>query len=37
MPELHWQYGYFITLGVMAIIVIVMIFLFYKKGWLFKK
>ncbi|QIZ05434.1 magnesium/cobalt transporter CorA [Priestia megaterium] len=37
MPELHWQCGYFITLGVMAIIVIVMIFLFYKKGWLFKK
>ncbi|MBT2696010.1 magnesium/cobalt transporter CorA [Bacillus sp. ISL-40] len=37
MPELHWQYGYFITLGVMAIIVIVMIFWFYKKGWLFKK
>jgi magnesium transporter len=37
MPELHWQYGYFITLGVMAIIVIVMIFWFYKKGWLLKK
>jgi magnesium transporter len=37
MPELHWQYGYFITLGVMAIIVIVMIVWFYKKGWLFKK
>ncbi|MBT2726796.1 magnesium/cobalt transporter CorA [Bacillus sp. ISL-75] len=37
MPELHWHYGYFITLGVMAIIVIVMIFWFYKKGWLFKK
>ena len=37
MPELHWKYGYFITLGVMVIIVIVMIFWFYKKGWLFKK
>ncbi|MEH7377736.1 magnesium/cobalt transporter CorA [Neobacillus drentensis] len=37
MPELHWQYGYFITLGVMAIIVILMIFWFYKKGWLFKR
>lgn len=37
MPELHWKYGYFITLGVMAIIVIGMIFWFYKKGWLFKK
>jgi magnesium transporter len=37
MPELHWKYGYFITLGVMVIIVMVMIFWFYKKGWLFKK
>ena len=37
IPELHWKYGYFITLGVMAIIVSVMIFWFYKKGWLFKK
>lgn len=37
IPELHWKYGYFITLGVMAIIVTVMIFWFYKKGWLFKK
>ncbi|MBV7504273.1 magnesium/cobalt transporter CorA [Bacillus sp. sid0103] len=37
MPELHWKYGYFFTLGVMAIIVTVMILWFYKKGWLFKK
>jgi len=37
IPELHWKYGYFIILGVMAIIVTVMIFWFYKKGWLFKK
>jgi len=37
MPELHWKYGYFITLGIMLIIVMVMIFWFYKKGWLFKK
>jgi magnesium transporter len=37
MPELHWKYGYFITLGIMVIIVMVMIFWFYKKGWLFKK
>lgn len=37
MPELHWKYGYFITLGVMAIIFIIMIFWFNKKGWLFKK
>ncbi|MGF6947683.1 magnesium/cobalt transport protein CorA [Neobacillus sp. B4I6] len=37
MPELHWKYGYIVTLGVMAIIVIVMIFWFNKKGWLFIK
>jgi magnesium transporter len=37
MPELHWKYGYFVTLGVMALIVIVMIFWFNKKGWLLKK
>ncbi|MEH7081220.1 magnesium/cobalt transporter CorA [Neobacillus drentensis] len=37
MPELHWKYGYFITLGVIAILVMVMIFWFYKKGWLLKK
>ncbi|WP_144550294.1 magnesium/cobalt transporter CorA [Bacillus sp. X1(2014)] len=37
MPELHWKYGYFFTLAVMAIIVTVMILWFYKKGWLFKK
>lgn len=37
MPELHWEYGYFLVLGIMAIIVIGMCFGFYKKGWLFKK
>ncbi|MGG3467512.1 magnesium/cobalt transporter CorA [Neobacillus pocheonensis] len=37
MPELHWKYGYFITLSVMAVIVIIMIYWFNKKGWLFKK
>lgn len=37
MPELHWEYGYFLVLGIMAIIVIGMCFRFYKKGWLFKK
>lgn len=37
MPELHWKYGYFFVLGVMALIVIVMFFWFKKKGWLFIK
>lgn len=36
MPELHWKYGYFIILGIMAFIVLVMSFWFYRKGWLFK-
>ncbi|GIO27059.1 magnesium/cobalt transporter CorA [Ornithinibacillus bavariensis] len=33
MPELKWQYGYFIILAVMAIITIFMIIWFKKKGW----
>jgi magnesium transporter len=37
MPELHWRYGYFFILGIMAIIVIGMSYWFYKKGWLFTK
>jgi magnesium transporter len=37
MPELHWKYGYFIILGVMALIVVVMVVWFYKKGWLLNK
>lgn len=37
MPELHWNYGYFFILGIMALVVLVMSFWFYKKGWLFKK
>lgn len=34
MPELHWKYGYFIILGVMALISSAMCWIFYKKGWL---
>ncbi|WP_338079028.1 magnesium/cobalt transporter CorA [Anoxybacteroides rupiense] len=33
MPELHWKYGYFAVLGVMALIAVAMFFLFKKKGW----
>ncbi|SDZ20493.1 magnesium/cobalt transporter CorA [Thermoactinomyces sp. DSM 45892] len=33
MPELKWQYGYFIVLGVMAILGFTMYLLFKKKGW----
>ncbi|WP_046175917.1 magnesium/cobalt transporter CorA [Domibacillus indicus] len=33
MPELHWQYGYFAVLGLMAGISITMFVFFWKKGW----
>ncbi|CEG26998.1 magnesium/cobalt transporter CorA [Bacillus sp. B-jedd] len=33
MPELHWKYGYFVSLGTMAIIALGMFALFWKKGW----
>jgi magnesium transporter len=33
MPELHWYWGYFICLGVMALIAIVLIYLFWRRGW----
>ncbi len=34
MPELHWRYGYFILLGIMAILVVILIMLFKRKKWL---
>ena len=33
MPELHWQYGYFIILGCMFVLLLGMIFYFKKKKW----
>lgn len=33
MPELHWKYGYFAVLGVMAVIAIAMFFWFKRNGW----
>lgn len=33
MPELDLQYGYFIVLGVMAVIALIMFYWFRKKGW----
>ena len=33
MPELHWRYGYAGTLGVMAIVTVVMILYFRRRGW----
>lgn len=34
MPELTWRYGYFIILGIMAIVGIGMFLWFKRKGWL---
>jgi len=37
MPELETRYGYFITLGTMAFVTIVLLIYFKHKGWIFKK
>ena len=34
MPELHYRYGYFWVLGSMAVILVIMVFFFRKRGWL---
>ncbi len=33
MPELNWQYGYFIVLGAMAVMAVLMFVWFKRKGW----
>jgi magnesium transporter len=37
MPELRSPYGYFITLGIMAALAILLIYYFKKRGWIFQK
>ncbi len=34
MPELHWHYGYFMVLGLMALIIISLLLLFNRRKWL---
>ncbi|MBN1969017.1 MAG: magnesium/cobalt transporter CorA [Candidatus Delongbacteria bacterium] len=34
LPELHLRFGYFLMLGVMLIIALLMLWIFRKKGWL---
>ena len=34
MPELSWHYGYFGTLGIMAVIVVTLITVFKRRNWL---
>ncbi len=33
MPELHWRYGYFISLGVMFVLSLLMLYFFKRKKW----
>ena len=33
MPELAWDYGYFITLGVMGGTALILLAIFKLKGW----
>lgn len=37
MPELKSTYGYFLTLGIMAFVAIVLLFYFWRRGWIFQK
>lgn len=34
MPELQWEYGYFVVLGLMVIISLFMLYIFKRKKWL---
>jgi magnesium transporter len=34
MPELHWKYGYFIALGMMLVLTLVLVRAFRRRGWL---
>lgn len=34
MPELHWKYGYFLVLGVMAMVVAFLVWLLRRNKWL---
>lgn len=36
MPELRMKYGYFIAWGVMVLITIILLLVFYKRGWFTK-
>jgi magnesium transporter len=33
MPEIHWQYGYFVILAVMALLALIMLSCFKRKKW----
>lgn len=33
MPELHWRYGYFVVLGIMAVVTAGLLWFFRRRGW----
>ena len=35
MPELHSQYGYYLTLAGMAVLTIILLIYFWRRGWIF--
>jgi magnesium transporter len=37
MPELKTEHGYFMTLGLMAIVTFILLVYFWKRGWIFQK
>ncbi|MEJ7624844.1 MAG: magnesium/cobalt transporter CorA [Pyrinomonadaceae bacterium] len=37
MPELKTRFGYFATLGLMVLITAVLLFYFWRRGWIFQK
>ena len=36
LPELHWQYSYFVVIGIMIVVAVIMLTFFWRKGWLGK-
>jgi magnesium transporter len=34
LPELHWEYSYFVVLGVMVVVALGMLILFWRRGWI---
>jgi magnesium transporter len=37
MPELEWHYGYFLTVGIMITVALLMLHFFKRRGWLGQK
>ena len=34
LPELHWAYSYFVVLGLMLIVALGMLYMFWRRGWI---